>query len=104
MRARSASRSGGSRDCARRRGPEAALLGEQLGELRQKRGLTFRALSDETGMSLAYLSDLERALKVPSLTTLVRLAVALNCKVTKLVSPFDKAKSSRDAAEVTEYR
>lgn len=42
-------------------------------------------------MSLAYISDLERGLKVPSLTTLVRLAVALDCKVTTLVAPFDKA-------------
>jgi transcriptional regulator with XRE-family HTH domain len=70
--------------------PEAALFGERLRELRQKRNLTLRALCDTAGMSLAYLSDLERGLKVPSLTTLVRLAVALNCKMTALVSEFDK--------------
>lgn len=70
--------------------PEAALFGERLRELRQKRSLTLRALCDTAGMSLAYLSDLERGLKVPSLTTLVRLAVALNCKMTALVSEFDK--------------
>jgi transcriptional regulator with XRE-family HTH domain len=72
-------------------GPEAELFGERLRELRQKRKLTLRALCDTAGMSLAYLSDLERGLKVPSLTTLVRLAVALDCKVTALVSVFDKA-------------
>jgi transcriptional regulator with XRE-family HTH domain len=71
-------------------GPEAALFGESLRELRQKRGLTLRTLSDAAGMSLAYLSDLERGLKVPSLTTLVRLGVALNCKLTKLLAAFDK--------------
>lgn len=72
-------------------GPEAELFGERLRELRQKRGLTLRALCDAAEMSLAYLSDLERGLKVPSLTTLIRLAVALDCKVTALISPFDKA-------------
>ena len=71
--------------------PDAALFGARLHELRQKRGLTLQALSDTAHMSLAFVSDLERGLKLPSLTTLVRLAVALDCKVTALVAPFDKA-------------
>jgi len=33
---------------------------------------------------------MERGQKVPSLTTILRLAVALDCKVTALVSIFDK--------------
>jgi len=41
-------------------------------------------------MSVAYLSDLERGLKVPSLTTLIRLAFALRCKVMALVTIFNK--------------
>lgn len=53
--------------------------------------MTLQAISDAARMSLAYVSDLERGLKVPSLTTLVRLAVALDCKVTALVSNFDRA-------------
>jgi hypothetical protein len=32
----------------------------------------------------------ERGLKVPSLTTVLRLSVALDCKVTVLVGMFDK--------------
>lgn len=35
------------------------------------------------------ISDMERGLKVPSLTTILRLAVALDCKVTALTSVFD---------------
>lgn len=34
---------------------------------------------------------LERGLRVPSLTTIIRLAVALDCKVMMLVAMFDKA-------------
>jgi transcriptional regulator with XRE-family HTH domain len=72
-------------------GPDAELFGARLRELRQKRGLTLRELADTANMSLAFVSDMEGGLKLPSLTTLVRLAVALDCKVTALVAPFDKA-------------
>ena len=71
--------------------PEAELFGAHLRELRQKRGMTLQTVADTAEMSLTYLSDMERGLKVPSLTTLVRLAVALDCKMTALVSAFDKA-------------
>lgn len=53
--------------------------------------MTQGALADAADMSLPYISEMERGMKVPSLTTLVRLAVALNCKLTALVSDFDKA-------------
>lgn len=80
-------------------GPEAALFGERLTELRQKRGLTVRALAEAAAMSFTYVSDMERGQKVPSLTTLVRLAVALDCKLTALVAPFDKADLAAMVAE-----
>jgi transcriptional regulator with XRE-family HTH domain len=70
--------------------PDAALFGERLKELREKRHLTLRDLAERAQMSLTYVSDLERGQKVPSLTTLVRLAIALDCRVTTLVSGFDK--------------
>lgn len=70
-------------------GPEAELFGERLRELRQKRGLTLQALADEAEMSLTYLSDMERGLKVPSLTTVIRLAAALHYKVSAFVTIFD---------------
>lgn len=60
-------------------------------ELREKRKMTQTDLATAAGMSLPYVSDVERGVKVPSLTTLVRLAVALNCKLTALVAVFDKA-------------
>lgn len=53
--------------------------------------MTQGALADVAEMSLPYVSDMERGMKVPSLTTLVRLAVALDCKLTALVADFDKA-------------
>jgi transcriptional regulator with XRE-family HTH domain len=70
--------------------PEGALFGERLRELREKRELSLRALAELAEMSYTYISDMERGLRVPSLTTIIRLAVALDCKVTDLVGMFDR--------------
>jgi transcriptional regulator with XRE-family HTH domain len=69
---------------------EGEVFGRRLRELRQKYGVTQQQLSIATGLTEGYISNMERGLKVPSLTTILRLAVALGCKVTELVSIFDK--------------
>ena len=69
---------------------EGEVFGRRLRELRQKYGVTQQQLSIATGLTEGYISNMERGLKVPSLTTVLRLAVALGCKVTELVSVFDK--------------
>jgi transcriptional regulator with XRE-family HTH domain len=69
---------------------EGEVFGRRLRELRQKYGVTQQQLSISTGLTEGYISNMERGLKVPSLTTILRLAVALGCKVTELVSIFDK--------------
>lgn len=65
------------------------VFGERLRELRTKRGETVRSLAELIGTSFAYISDMERGVKVPSLTMLLRLALALDCKVTDLVDVFN---------------
>ncbi|HEV7427376.1 MAG TPA: helix-turn-helix transcriptional regulator [Thermoanaerobaculia bacterium] len=70
--------------------PEGEVFGRRLRELRQKYGVTQQQLSVATGLTEGYISNMERGIKVPSLTTVLRLAVALGCKVTELVSIFDK--------------
>jgi transcriptional regulator with XRE-family HTH domain len=69
---------------------EGEVFGRRLRELRQKYGVTQQRLSVATGLTEGYISNMERGQKVPSLTTILRLAVALGCKVTDLVSIFDK--------------
>ena len=68
---------------------DGELFGARLKELRLKRGLTLQALADEAEMSLTYLSDMERGMKIPSLTTMIRLAAALRFKVSAFVTIFD---------------
>lgn len=70
--------------------PEAVVFGERLRDLREKRGETVRSLAEQMGMSFAYLSEMERGVKVPSLTTIIRIAIALDCKVTDLVDVFNR--------------
>ncbi|HEV7768732.1 MAG TPA: helix-turn-helix transcriptional regulator [Thermoanaerobaculia bacterium] len=70
--------------------PEGELFGRRLREVRLQRAVTQQWLSETAGMSEAYISNLERGFKVPSLTTIIRLAVALDCKVMDLVGAFDK--------------
>ena len=48
-------------------------------------------LAAAAGTAGPYVSDMERGIKVPSLTTIIRLAIALDCKVTNLVRVFDRA-------------
>lgn len=71
--------------------PEGELFGARLRELRQKRGMTQEQLAAAADTAGPYVSDMERGIKVPSLTTVIRLAIALDCKVTDLVRVFDRA-------------
>lgn len=70
---------------------EGVLFGQRLREIRQKKGITQQELADIAQMSLTYISNMEHGMKVPSLTTIIRLAVALKCRVTDLIRPFDTA-------------
>lgn len=69
--------------------PEGAVFGRRLRELRRKRGLTQAALAELVGSTEPYMSNLETGVAVPSLTTILRLAVALKCKPSQLVTEFD---------------
>ena len=70
--------------------PEGKVFGERLRHVRKRRGLTQEELANRADLAGPYISDMERGLKVPSLTTVLRLAMALACKVTDLVGVFDK--------------
>ncbi|HXA18739.1 MAG TPA: helix-turn-helix transcriptional regulator [Thermoanaerobaculia bacterium] len=70
--------------------PAGALFGEHLRELRTKRGLTQIALAEMTGIQQNHISTIERGAKLPTLGTLIRLAAALDRKVSTLVPVLDK--------------
>jgi transcriptional regulator with XRE-family HTH domain len=71
-------------------GDEGPLFGARLREMRIARGLTQPEIAARVGTSASNISDLERGIKVPTLTTVARLADALECKVTELVAVLDR--------------
>lgn len=57
----------------------------QLKCIRERKGLTQRALADKANMSYTYLCNVEGGKADPSLSTLKRLAKALKVRVAALV-------------------
>ncbi len=62
-----------------------ATLAKRLKALRKEKGLTQLALSNRTGLSLAYIGRLETGHYDPQLSTLRKLAKALKVTVAELV-------------------
>ena len=69
----------------------AEVFGERLRELRTNRRLTQQALADLVGIPHTHVSAIERGVKLPTLLTVLRLAVALQCKASALVTVFDRS-------------
>lgn len=65
------------------------LLGARIRELRLKRSLSQQALAERVGIPQTHVSAIEVGTKFPNLMTVLRFAVALECKVTDLVRVFD---------------
>jgi transcriptional regulator with XRE-family HTH domain len=69
-----------------------ALLGARVRELRRDRGMTLKGLGSEAGLSHPFLSQLERGLARPSMTSVERIARALDVPVSTLwTSPRQEA-------------
>jgi transcriptional regulator with XRE-family HTH domain len=66
------------------------LFGARLREVRLKRGLSQQALAERVGIPQTHVSAMELGIQFPNLLTVLRLAVALECKVMQLVAVFDK--------------
>jgi transcriptional regulator with XRE-family HTH domain len=60
-------------------------LGERLRERRKVLGKTLREVADATGLSVGFLSQIERNLTIPSLVSLAEVAQALDISVSELV-------------------
>ncbi len=64
-------------------------LGERLREIRQQHDLTLLQLSQQTSLSVSYLSDLERGRTNPSIDTLERIANSYKMLLGELVAGAD---------------
>lgn len=72
--------------------------------LRQKRNMTLEDLARQTGLSVSYLSEVERGKKQPSLETLEKISQALNISRDALLSPTSPANTSGLGAKISIIR
>jgi len=80
-------------------------LGEALRTRRKELGLTMQIVADSAGLSVGFISQVERGITAPSLASLVSLAEVLKTDISSFLQQPPKAgqttrKSSRDAYSV----
>ena len=68
----------------------ASVIGERVRQLRTARGLTLKQFGAATGLSHGFLSQLERNLARPSMSTLDDIAAALGTSTAALVSDSER--------------
>jgi transcriptional regulator with XRE-family HTH domain len=72
------------------RSPEHAALGEAIRQLRLEAELSQEQLAERASTDLTQVGGIERGVRNPSYTTLVRLANALETSVGELTSLADR--------------
>jgi transcriptional regulator with XRE-family HTH domain len=72
------------------RSPEHAALGEAVRQLRAEAEMSQEELAEAAGTDLTQVGGIERGVRNPSYTTLLRLADALGTEVGELTSLADR--------------
>lgn len=67
---------------------EAEIFGKRLRRFREERGVSQERLANAADLTTSFVSNLERGTTVPSLTTVLRLAMALEVSPGDLLSDF----------------
>ncbi len=85
---------------ARQSDPQSpAAFGGRIRDLRRKAGMTLQALADQAGISVGFLSQVERDKATPSLGTLASLAGALDVDIDVFIATPKPADSVTRAGE-----
>jgi XRE family transcriptional regulator, aerobic/anaerobic benzoate catabolism transcriptional regulator len=74
-----------------------AKLGQEVRKLRQQRGITLKRMAQLSGLSDRFLIEVEKGNANPSITSLVKLADALQTTLTDLL-PSDNQTKTQDAS------
>jgi transcriptional regulator with XRE-family HTH domain len=72
------------------RSPEHGALGEAIRTLRMEAGLSQEQLAESAGTDLTQVGGIERGVRNPSYTTLLRLADALETTVGEIATLADE--------------
>jgi transcriptional regulator with XRE-family HTH domain len=66
------------------------VFGARVRGIRQKRGMTQVELGERLGFPQNRVSEIENGSRSPTLVTILRLAIALECKPSALLTSFDQ--------------
>ena len=83
---------------------EAKQVIEKIKKFRKDKGFTLDRLARLTGFSKGYLSKIENAANLPPLSTLHRIAAALNVELTRLLTDEDGEESENQIAIVRRHQ
>ncbi|MDK2986561.1 MAG: hypothetical protein PWQ96_2205 [Clostridia bacterium] len=67
-------------------------LGEQIKKIRKQRGLTLQQLADMTDFSIGFLSNIERDITSPTVSSLQKICEVLNVNMVELIQPSEDKK------------
>ncbi|MGI5966255.1 MULTISPECIES: helix-turn-helix domain-containing protein [Anaerotruncus] len=67
-------------------GVDYSAIGRRMKQKRKQAGMTQDNLAEKLSVSVGYISQMERGVTKISLETLSRIAVALDCDITELIS------------------
>ena len=70
--------------------PQLLAFGRTLRKARRDRELSQEALAHEAGLSAKHVGEIERANKDPRLTTVLKLATAMDMPTSELFTQFDE--------------
>ena len=66
------------------------LFGKVVSELRRRSGISQEELGFQAGVHRTYISQIERGLKSPTLTVILKLAKALHRPASRLIASVEK--------------
>jgi len=70
--------------------PQLVAFGRTVRKARRDRDLSQEALADEAGLSAKHIGEIERANKDPRLTTVLKIARALDLRSGELLGELDE--------------
>ncbi|OYV86526.1 MAG: hypothetical protein B7Z73_11600 [Planctomycetia bacterium 21-64-5] len=76
----------------------APALGNTVKELRVKAGLSQEALADRARIHRTYVSQLERGLKSPTISVLLRIAEALATPASSIIQRIEKLPAGEETS------
>ncbi len=77
----------------------ARIFGQVVQELRRKRGLSQEEFGFECELHRTYISLLERGKRIPSLITIIQLAIALEVPASELIRRVEARMNYRKTAD-----